>query len=239
MTISEENLPQGEEHPAQVALVAERLSELLGTDLDTNEVVQAVRDARQVKENKKALLRFQKGVFNAHDWSIENLSKYLTEDFVDHAAMVGDPPGLEGVKMRFTAWNSAFDDADEDNIEMVGQGDILAVLYDLHAKHTGPFLGIEPTNREVVIPGIEFVRIRDGKIAEHWGIYDFLATAEEIGADLNFVKREEPSEPERPEIPWRRKMREEDADAVVEAAEAAAGDSTQAGTAEVEPEPAR
>lgn len=239
MTLSEENLPQGEEHPAQVALVAERLSELLGADLDTNEVVQAVRDARQVKENKEALLRFQKGVFNAHDWSIENLSTYLTEDFVDHAAMVGDPPGLEGVKMRFTAWNAAFDQAEEDNISMVGQDDILAVLYDLHAQHTGNFMGIEPTNREVVIPGIEFVRIRDGKISEHWGIYDFLATAEEIGANLMFVKREEAGEPERPEIPWRRKMREEDADAVVEAAEAAASDSTQAGTAEVEPEPAR
>src|SRR5262245_53869177 len=126
--------PTGRE--AELHGAATWLGELLDSDLSPDEVLQAVRSAAQVEDNKKVLLRFQKEVFNASDWSIDNLRSHLTEDFVDHAAMVGDPPGFEGVQMRFSAWASAFEDAEEDNIEMVGENDILAVLYDLHATHS-------------------------------------------------------------------------------------------------------
>jgi steroid delta-isomerase-like uncharacterized protein len=202
MSVKSSDGPAGGGKQAEVDGAAKWLSELLASELSPDEVVHAVRSAQQVKENKKVLLRFQKEVFNGSDWSIENLRRHLTEDFIDHAAMVGDPLGFEGVQMRFSAWASAFEDAEEDNIEMVGEDDILAVLYDLHAKHSGDFLGVPPSGREVVIPGIEFVRIRDGKIAEHWGIYDFLTTAEEIGADITFHPRQDPGQPGRPEIPW-------------------------------------
>src|SRR5262249_28477215 len=68
------------------------------------------------------------------------------------------------------------------------------------------YLGIPATNREVVIPGIEFLRFRDGKIAEHWGIYDFMSTAEELGADLTFTPRASVTAPRRPEVPWARQV---------------------------------
>ena len=232
--------PNGRE--AELHGAAAWLGELVGTDLSPDEVVGAVRSAQQVKHNKQVLLRFQREVFNGADWSIENLRRHLTEDFVDHAAMVGDPPGFEGVQMRFSAWASAFEDAEEDNIEMVGENDILAVLYDLHAKHTGDFLGVPPAGREVVIPGLEFVRIRGEQIAEHWGIYDFLTTAEEIGADITFHPREDPGAPARPEIPWRHQMREDEAPAAAEAAEAVANQPRaegEAGAGVNEPEPTR
>lgn len=140
-----------------------------------------------VARNKAALLGFQREVFNGHDWRVETLAKHLTPDFIDHAAGPHDMPGLEGVQSRFTVWQSAFDDAEEDNIAMVGEGPMLAVLYDLHAWHRGQFMGIGATNRKVVIPGIEMLRFREGKIAEHWGIYDFQSTASQIGAEFTFM----------------------------------------------------
>jgi predicted ester cyclase len=137
-----------------------------------------------VEKNKAALLGFQKEVFNGHDWRVETLAKHLTLDFVDHATGPWDEKGLKGVSERFSAWQGAFDDAEEDNIAMVGEDDMLAVLYDLHAEHRGEFLGIPASNNHVVIPGIELLRFRGDKIAEHWGIYDFVSTAEQIGARL-------------------------------------------------------
>jgi predicted ester cyclase len=134
--------------------------------------------------------------------------------------MEGDPPGIEGVQMRFSAWASAFDDAEEENMAVIGEGDLLGVMYNLHATHHGAFMGIAPTDREVVIPGMEVVRIRDGKIAEHWGIYDFLRTAEEIGANLAFLPREDaPDEPPRPIVPWAVKLTDADAEHVADDAE--------------------
>lgn len=210
---------QQDRHQAQIEDAAQRLRGLLGVDNTTEEIVGAVRDLNRVAENKKVLLRFQKEVFNGNDWSTETLRRNLTDDFVDHAAMPGDPPGLEGVQMRFSAWAAAFEDAEEDNMAMLGEQDLLSVMYNLHAKHSGNFMGIPPTGRDVVIPGMEVVRIRDGKIAEHWGIYDFLRTAEEIGTNLAFLPREEPGEPVRPQVPWAVKLTDADADGVGEAAE--------------------
>jgi predicted ester cyclase len=184
---------------------ARAIRELLAHKFPADELIRLARQSATVRENKEALARFQQEVFNGHDWSIETLSRHLTEDFIDHAAMPGDLPGFEGVQSRFAYWGAAFADAEEDNIEMVGEGDMLAVLYDLHARHAGEYLGIPATNREVVIPGIEFLRFRNGKIAEHWGIYDFISTAEEIGADLTFTPRSEATTPRRPEVSWSRR----------------------------------
>jgi len=167
-----------------------------------------VENAAKVKENKEALFRFQKEVFNGHDWSTETLARHLTEDFIDHAAMPGDLPGFPGVQSRFSMWADAFEEAMEEPVAVVGEGDMLAVVYDLHARHRGEFLGIEATNQQVVIPGIEFLRFRDGKIAAHWGIYDFMTTADEVGAELRFVPRATPGR--KPEVAWSHGVTAED-----------------------------
>jgi predicted SnoaL-like aldol condensation-catalyzing enzyme len=206
---------------AEIDAAAERLRELLEVQCTTEEIVDAVVDVERFKNNKEVLLRFQREVFNAKDWSTETLRRNLTEDFVDHAAMEGDPPGLEGVQLRFSGWASAFEEPLEVNEAILGRGDLMSVMYNLHAKHAGQFMGVEPTDRDVVIPGMEVVRIRDGKIAEHWGIYDFLRTAEEIGADLAFLPRGEAADgsAKRPEAPWAVRMTESHAEDISDAAE--------------------
>jgi predicted SnoaL-like aldol condensation-catalyzing enzyme len=221
MTSARPTITEQDAHQAQVDGAAAKLAELMGIDASPAVIVKAITDAIQIEANKQVLYRFQREVFNGHDWSTETLRRNLTDDFVDHAAMPGDPPGLEGVQMRFSAWGGAFSEAEEvEPVEaIVGQGDLLSVRYDLHALHSGAFMGIEPTNRRVVIPGMEVVRIRDGKIAEHWGIYDFLRTAEEIGAAITFVPLEELRNPRRPVAPWTVKITEEDAEGVAEAVE--------------------
>lgn len=158
---------------------------------------------REVAANRATLLGFQQEVFNGHDWRVETLARHLTPDFVDHAAGPWDKAGLEGVSERFDAWQSAFTNAAEENIAMVGENDMMAVLYDLHAEHRGPFLDVPATNRHVIIPGIEMLRFRDGKIAEHWGIYDFMSTARQLGTTLVFVPGDQPARPEMPEQPAR------------------------------------
>lgn len=203
----------------EINQAAAKLRELMGLEVSTEQIVGAVEDLKRVEHNKAVLLRFQREVFNAGDWSEETLRRNLAEDFIDHAAMQGDPPGLEGVQMRFSAWAAAFEEAEEENQAMVSEGDLVAVMYNLHARHSGQFMGIEPSGRSVTIPGMEIVRIKGEQIAEHWGIYDFLRTAEEIGSNLAFIPREGNQEPPRPQVPWAVKMTEEDAAGLGVAAE--------------------
>jgi predicted ester cyclase len=147
----------------------------------------ASSEEQTVAQNKAALLHFQEEVFNGHDWRVETLAKHLTLDFVDHTAGPDANPGLVGFAQRFSAWQVAFGDAYKENVAVLSEGDLLAVLYDVHARHTGEFMGVAPSGKKVIIPGIEILRFRDGKISDYWSIYDYLSTAAEIGARLSLI----------------------------------------------------
>src|SRR4051812_13901646 len=139
-----------------------------------------------LQQNKDVFSEFQKAL-NRQDWSVPALARYLKPDVIDHIAAPGDVPGIEGVHQRLTKWRAAFADATEINLAMVGEHDVLSVLYETRARHAGTYMGIPATNRPVRIPGIKFVRFEDGLIAEFWGIYDFLTTAISIGANLGLT----------------------------------------------------
>jgi predicted ester cyclase len=52
----------------------------------------------------------------------------------------------------------------------------------MHGTHEGPFMGVEPTGREVTLPAIEFDRFEDGLLVETWTQSDQLGLLEQLGA---------------------------------------------------------
>jgi predicted ester cyclase len=48
--------------------------------------------------------------------------------------------------------------------------------------HSGSFQGIESTGAEVEIHVIDIVRVRDGRIVEHWNCVDRLGLLAQLGA---------------------------------------------------------
>jgi len=41
---------------------------------------------------------------------------------------------------------------------------------------------VPPTGREITMRGIDFSRVVDGKIAEHWAQFDAIGVMQQIGA---------------------------------------------------------
>jgi predicted ester cyclase len=41
-----------------------------------------------------------------------------------------------------------------------------------HARHTGTFMGVEPSGNEYSIDEIHIFRVEDGKVLEHWHEFD-------------------------------------------------------------------
>jgi hypothetical protein len=39
-----------------------------------------------------------------------------------------------------------------------------------HGTHQGEFLGVAPTGRKIQFETVDVMRVRNGKIAEHWGV---------------------------------------------------------------------
>jgi predicted ester cyclase len=107
--------------------------------------------------------------------------EFFNLDFVDHT----NPPhlkyGLDSHKEIARIFHAAFPDVKWTIIDSIAEGDKVVVRLVYRATHTGDFFGIPPTGRQVEVKGTHILRIRNGKIAEHWGNDDDLGLMRQLG----------------------------------------------------------
>jgi steroid delta-isomerase-like uncharacterized protein len=100
------------------------------------------------------------------------------------AYMPGVPGPLDGA-----AWEGfvatfvvAFPDLRLTVEDSVAAGDKVAARVTFRGTHRGAFQGIPPTGKQVTFSAIEFNRMEDGKVAEHWVELDLLGLLQQLGA---------------------------------------------------------
>jgi steroid delta-isomerase-like uncharacterized protein len=104
----------------------------------------------------------------------------LSEDFVDHAHP-HQAPGPESVKQEVITFREGFPNARITVEKMIAEADTVAFRLTLQGTHRGTFAGFPPTGKEVVLIGVNFIRIAAGKIEELWSVQDTLYWAEQLG----------------------------------------------------------
>jgi len=72
--------------------------------------------------------------------------------------------GIDGVKQAVQVLHSAFSNIAAELNEIVSAEDKVAMRWTIRAIHTGNFMGIPPTNKEVELTGINIYQIVDDKI---------------------------------------------------------------------------
>ena len=130
-------------------------------------------------ESKAVVRRFVDHVQN--NGNIDAAGEFIAEHVIDHSLPPELPPGLEGAKRMFEILRRAFPDHDAVVHEMVAEGDLVATRKSFTGTHLGDFIGIPPTGRKVTMEVIDFVRVRDRKIVEHWNIVDQLGLMQQLG----------------------------------------------------------
>jgi predicted ester cyclase len=50
------------------------------------------------------------------------------------------------------------------------------------AIHKGEFFGIAPTGRKIDFETVDVMRMRNGKIVEHWGVANLFSLMQQLGA---------------------------------------------------------
>ncbi len=125
-----------------------------------------------IEENKVLVRRFMEEVLNGHN--LDALGQFMAEDVLDHDQMPGLAPGLEGQRQMLSMLLNAFPDQHHTPELVVAEDDKVVVYSTLRGTHTGEFMGMPPTGRQVAVPGVDIVRIANGKIVEHWGVSDTL-----------------------------------------------------------------
>ena len=133
------------------------------------------------EENKALARRFYEEVMNKKD--VNAIDRLCAADFVDHTAMPGQRPGIEGMKESFAMFMRAFPDLRVNIEAMIAEGDIVAARFTITATHSGELMGAPPTGRKVTMHGIDMIRIQAGKAIEAWHQGDDMTVLAGLGVN--------------------------------------------------------
>jgi len=123
----------------------------------------------QLEENKAVVVRFNKEFIE--QGNMKSFKELVSDAVINHAAPAGTPAGPESMRyFIIDVLRKGFPDIKVEIFDQVAEGDKVTTRKALHATHTGEFMGIPPTNKQVTFLVIDIIRLQDGKYAEHWGM---------------------------------------------------------------------
>lgn len=130
--------------------------------------------------NKAIARRIFDEVWGAH--RVDKVDDYFAADFVNHPETPGVPQGSEGIKTLTQMFEGAFEDEYQVIEDMIAEGDEVAIRWSSTPTHTGPYLGIPATGKQVHVTAITIYRFKDGKAVEGWSEYNSVELMQELGA---------------------------------------------------------
>ena len=135
-----------------------------------------------IEENKAVVRRhYDEG------WNEKNLSSVdetHSPDCIHHDPSNPNPfKGPEEIKNRLSIVMEAFPDIKFTLLDMIAEGDKVAVYWKLSGTHKSTFAGIPPTGKKVDgIQGIIIHRLENGRITEDWAVRDTFGLMVQLGA---------------------------------------------------------
>jgi predicted ester cyclase len=82
-------------------------------------------------------------------------------------------------------FSAAFSDIEHIEEDIVAEGDRVGFRTRLRMAHTGEFMGIAGSDRQIPVVEMRIMRIENGKTAERWGLLDTLGLLQQIGSMLS------------------------------------------------------
>jgi steroid delta-isomerase-like uncharacterized protein len=105
----------------------------------------------------------------------------IADDCVYHGGPPDLLPGPDGAKEWAIMLRNSFPDIRITHEECIAEDDRVAVRFLAEGTHGGAFMGVPATGKQVTMSGINFMRIAEGRIVEHWANYDTLGLMQQIG----------------------------------------------------------
>ncbi|GAB3669782.1 ester cyclase [Actinocorallia lasiicapitis] len=140
--------------------------------------------------NTEVVLRFMEEVQNRRDYTlIPELCR--PDQVLDHPEMGGAVIGLPILEQKIGEMVAAFPDMRFDAVDVIAEGDKVAVRFELTGVHQGPLGPVPATGKPIRQSGMALYELRDGKIQEVRIREDLLQMLAQLGAV-----------PDRPRLLW-------------------------------------
>jgi steroid delta-isomerase-like uncharacterized protein len=112
----------------------------------------------------------------------EVFDELFADDFVDHTPQPGRTPDKKGALELYKALRAAFSEFHAEIHWQRIDGDVVTTFKTYHGTHRGVFFGVPATGRAIHFETVDAMRVRNGKITEHWGVANLFSLMQQLGA---------------------------------------------------------
>jgi len=130
-------------------------------------------------ENKRTVARLYDEVINQERGEV--IDEIFAQNVTVHDPLSGVSHGIDAFKGLMGFFNAAFPGHRVSVEGVVADGDQVAVLHTHTATNSGSFMGMPPTGKTIQVNGVEYFRLRDGKIVEFWRKDDDVSMLMQLG----------------------------------------------------------
>jgi len=121
--------------------------------------------------NKAVVTRFNHEVLEQGDFN--TYQEIVSRDFINHTAPAGTDNGFQATfDFVDQVVKKAFPDLRVEIKTMVAEDNKVFTYKLLHGTHIGEFMGIKGSGKQVVIPTMDIIYLKDGIYTDHWAIRD-------------------------------------------------------------------
>jgi steroid delta-isomerase-like uncharacterized protein len=135
-------------------------------------------DGHPLSDNIDIVTRFEH-TFRAGDQA--TIDQFCAPDLVDHNAVPGEQPTLAGFKQKVAVFKAIFPDLEEELQDVIASGDTVATRWVVTGSQQQEFMGIQASGRTIRVEGMNFYRLRDGRVTDIWTQFDGLAMLQQLG----------------------------------------------------------
>jgi len=121
----------------------------------------------------------QEGFVGGH---IEVVDDLVAEDYVDHDPLPAQVQGREGQKQACRMVVNGLSDRRTLQEDFLAVGDKVIESWIFQGTHTGEFMAVPASGRQIQIRGIEIWRCANDRIVERWGSIDTGAVMAQLAA---------------------------------------------------------
>ncbi len=116
-------------------------------------------------------------------WSDHNLDRYI-QLYAPEAVIYGVVPealDIQGLRGFYEMLFAGFPDIRLEPLDVISEGDKVAVRFRATGTHRGEFQGMPATGRSFSVEGITILRYQKDKVVERHNIFDFLSMLQQLG----------------------------------------------------------
>src|SRR6266571_4747341 len=103
-------------------------------------------------------------------------------DLADRNPAPGHEPTLAGFKQKVAGFKAAFPDLVEDLQDIIASGDTAATRWVVTGSLQQDFMGIPASGQAIRVEGMNFYRLKDGRVTDIWTQFDGVALMQQLGA---------------------------------------------------------